>query len=526
MNICLSCGVENETEKGGSCPECGGAVVNVQERGDRLSGKVLAQKYVILEPLGQGGMGSVYRAKHRILGKIVAIKTLHLGLSSNNAAQKRFFSEAKHAASLEHPHNVKVFDFGCEDDGLAFIVMELVRGEPLSRLKFPLETNRALTIIGQMCGALAEAHKLDLVHRDLKPDNVMISEVDGKVFARVVDYGIAKLASSDTGVTQTGAVVGTPEYISPEQADGRKVDARSDIYSLGCMLYELVTGQPPFSAETPMALALAHLTKQPPSPRKLAKIPADLEKLILQCLEKKPNKRPRSVLEVRNRIEALLGQDPDAPAATESAKPTYIFGDDHLEPEHTGDTELITTFLLKRPSKWPPVWKVGLGLTLILTAVILFVADPLSLRSGSEQPAPPFDSPETIVAQTSSDQAADLTEHTFVEPIDSPLRADSEPTGLQVINMFLPSTWGQRFAAGPDSPNTEEIDPPTNAPVAIETAAFDEEEEGDDEEEEGDDEEEEGDDDDFESVDSANDDGAEETREERLRRLHEQLLND
>ena len=270
---------------------------------------MLGEKYVMLKPLGRGGMGSVYLAKHRVLDKMVAVKVVHLGLADNPRALRRFYDEARNAGRLEHPHNVKVFDFGHEEEGLTYLVMEIVRGRPLYSLGFPVASRRALRIMLQICGALEEAHSLGLVHRDLKPNNVMISKVDGRDFARVLDYGIAKSQSGSTSLTRSGAIIGTPEYLSPEQAAGEEVDRRSDIYSLGVMLYEMVTGKLPFQANSAMGQVYAHIHHTPSPPCDHAEITPEVNALILDCLAKKRDDRPQSVAELRARFQELLDTD-------------------------------------------------------------------------------------------------------------------------------------------------------------------------------------------------------------------------
>jgi serine/threonine-protein kinase len=277
MNICLNCGLETPESDGATCPTCKGPAVPLRMTGETLSGRVLGDKYVILKPIGRGGMGSVYYGRHRTLGKNVAIKVINSNIANNPAALRRFYAEAKNAGRLDHPNNVRVFDFGHEGDGVIYIVMEVVRGQPLSALPMPLSLRRVLRITSQVCGALAEAHSLGLVHRDLKPDNIIISEVDGLDFARVLDYGISKGDGTSAGITHSGVIVGTPEYLSPEQATGEKVDGRSDIYALGILIYQMVTGTLPFRAETVMGFAYAHKNETPKPPGTLAPLPVALK---------------------------------------------------------------------------------------------------------------------------------------------------------------------------------------------------------------------------------------------------------
>lgn len=309
MRVCLSCGGESELVPDADCPDCGGPSVPVREQTGSMSGRVLGGKYVILKPLGRGGMGSVYLAKHRVLDKMVAVKVQNLHLTDNPTALRRFYEEAKNAGRLEHPHNVKVFDFGHEEDGVTFLVMEIVRGHPLFSAGFPMGAKRALALVDQVAGALDEAHSLGLVHRDLKPNNIMLTKVDGKDYARVLDYGIAKSSDGATSLTRSGAIVGTPEYLSPEQATGEKVDRRSDIYSLGVVLYEMVTGELPFTATSAMGHVYAHIHHTPRPANEFAKIPESVSQLVHECLAKDAKLRPQSMAELRARIGRIIDGD-------------------------------------------------------------------------------------------------------------------------------------------------------------------------------------------------------------------------
>ena len=312
MNYCVQCGKEHASPEARQCSDCGGALVARREGVDTLVGRVLAEKYVLLEELGKGGMGSVYRAKQTTLETLVAIKLLRMAIADHPVALQRFYNEAKNSSKLKHPHNVRVFDFGHTDDGLVYIVMELVDGVPLSRIDLPLRVDRALRIMSQACGALAEAHAIGLIHRDLKPDNIMISEVDRRDFARVLDYGIAKFENSSTALTADGGIIGTPEYISPEQVSGERIDRRCDVYLLGLILYEMVTGRPPFRADNQIMAAYKHRFEEPPPPSAIADIDTNLERLILECLVKDPDQRLQSVEALRDRVEVLLNVTPAA----------------------------------------------------------------------------------------------------------------------------------------------------------------------------------------------------------------------
>ena len=218
-----------------------------------LVGEVLDDRYTVLERIGKGGMGVVYKAEQHLIKRIVALKVLRRDIAQDESAVKRFLNEARAIAGLDSHHTISLYDFGVTRDGLLYYTMELLKGRPLSRIiqdEAPLDHVRAAGLLLQACRSLEEAHEHNILHRDLKPENLFVSMKKGKERLKVLDFGIAKLvgdASMDT-VTQAGMIVGTPQYLSPEQAKGRPVAQTSDLYSLGIVLYEMLTGMPPFLA--------------------------------------------------------------------------------------------------------------------------------------------------------------------------------------------------------------------------------------------------------------------------------------
>ena len=280
--------------------------------------------YRIVKVLGEGGMGVVYLAEHTKIGRKAAIKVLLTELSGNSELTKRFFNEARSAAMIEHPSLVEIFDYGHHTNGSAFIVMEFLQGESLGarlrreRLPVPL----VLGLARQLALALAAAHAKGIVHRDLKPDNVFLvpdPEVALGVRVKLLDFGIAKLASEATEGTlrtRTGMVMGTPAYMAPEQCRGAgEVDHRADIYSLGCMMFEMACGRPPFVREGFGAILGAQMYEQPPAPRSIvATVPEELERIIVRALEKDPAKRQQSMTELAGELERA-GAKPTARAA-------------------------------------------------------------------------------------------------------------------------------------------------------------------------------------------------------------------
>ena len=261
--------------------------------------RVFSERYELNHLIARGGMAEVYRAHDRLLDRPVALKVLFPELSVDRSFVERFRREAQAAANLSHPNIVPVFDWG-EDTGTYFIVMEFIDGRPLSSIlksAGPLSAERTADIGAHVAAALGYAHKHGVVHRDVKPGNVLITD-DGQV--KVTDFGIARAVNTEESLTQTGAVMGTATYFSPEQAEGLGVDARSDIYSLGVVLFEMVTGRPPFLGDSPVAVASKHVRDNPPAPRELnPQIPPTFEAIILKSMAKNPAHRYATAEELR-----------------------------------------------------------------------------------------------------------------------------------------------------------------------------------------------------------------------------------
>ncbi len=294
---------------------------------DDLIGRVFDRKYRINELIGSGGMGSVYRATHLDMSREVALKVLDLGIADSDKQIQRFNREAKSSSRLQHPNTIRVFDFGRSDNGRLYLAMELLKGETLTELmrrerKLPI--TRVCHLIRQVCKSLAEAHDLGLVHRDLKPDNIFVTEVFGeRDFVKVLDFGIAKSTEADgqENLTQTGFICGTPRYLSPEQAMGKPVDGRSDLYALGVLMFELITGASPFNATTPIGLVMKHIKEPAPAlPHDGSAAGTSMAALIAQLLEKAPESRPAAALAVAETLGAVL-EGRQAAVLPPSAKP-------------------------------------------------------------------------------------------------------------------------------------------------------------------------------------------------------------
>lgn len=281
--------------------------------------------YVVKEKIGEGGMGAVYLAEHPLIGRKVAIKLLRPEYSDNADAVSRFFREARATASLRHPALIDVFDYGVHPSGSAYIVMELLEGESLeSRMhKGPLPIHTAVDFVRQIAVAMSVAHAAGIIHRDLKPGNVYI-EADrtrrGAETLKILDFGIAKLTHANVGTsqaTQTNMVMGTPLYMSPEQCRGAgRVDARSDIYSLGCMFYEMLCGRVPFGYSWAGELVAAHLHRIARFAAQLdPAIPPPLEAIVQKALAKDPAARQQTMDELVSELDAYVAQNPSWPVA-------------------------------------------------------------------------------------------------------------------------------------------------------------------------------------------------------------------
>src|SRR4051812_14774993 len=286
----------------------------------------IAGEYKIERKIGEGGMGSVYGARHPLIGKRAAIKVIRRELSTNREAVDRFVLEAQSVNQIGHPNIVDVFGFGQLPDGRSFFVMEWLEGESLrDRLQRPLQFPGALEILEQIAKALQAAHEAGVVHRDLKPDNAYLQQRKGeKATGKLLDFGLAKLTHRGDGGqqhdrTRTGVVMGTPLYLSPEQAKGAKIDAATDVYSLGAMAYEMLAGVVPFKADSAVEIMAMHISRTAAPLHQVAPwIPLDLDRLILAMLEKNPQRRP-AIGQIREALAACR-----AHASSVVSKPTMM----------------------------------------------------------------------------------------------------------------------------------------------------------------------------------------------------------
>lgn len=307
---------------------------------DPLVGKLFDNRYEVVEKIGAGGMGAVYKARQLAMDRMVALKVIHPDQQADDVVVKRFYREMKTTSRIAHPNTVSVYDFGKSEEGEFFLAMELLDGKPLSELldDGAIPVDKLIPIAVQIATALSAAHKEHVIHRDLKPENIMILDVYGESDqVRVLDFGIATFAaSSEEGpsarVTASGIMVGTPSYVSPEQIGGEELDARADLYSFGILLYEMVTGRLPFyDPQRPLRVLQMHMTEMPQRPSAIAtqEVPAWLDDLIMLLLAKYPDDRPDSAEDVARVLEsqggtAIVSSTTEAPAPR-SGVPTWVW---------------------------------------------------------------------------------------------------------------------------------------------------------------------------------------------------------
>jgi len=346
------------------CQECGTRLLSTKDISvsqtetlqtpfqELARGTTFAGRYEIIEALGVGGMGEVYRVEDKKVGQEIALKLIKPEIAADLKNIERFRHEMKFARMISHRNVCRMFDLG-EDKGTYFITMEYVAGEDLKsfiRRAAPLSPARALAIIRQTAEGLAEAHRLGVIHRDLKPANVMIDR-EGNV--RIMDFGIARSLTA-RGITSVGTVIGTPEYMSPEQVEGKDADHRSDLYSLGIIMFEMLTGQVPSGRDTPLSIAVKQKSESPPSPKKLnPQISENINTVILDCLEKDRDKRPRNAEDLLFRLRKIEADFAPPEKATKAEKSIAVLYLENMSPDKESDhfcagiTEDIITDLSK-----------------------------------------------------------------------------------------------------------------------------------------------------------------------------------
>ena len=313
MKFCPVCGTEYADDVK-FCPRDGQTLKSANPSGD-LVGQVIADRYHVTKKLGEGGMGAVYLAEHVKMGRKSAIKVMSASMSHDPDAVSRFNREANNASRIQHPNICAIYDFGETPDGLIYLAMEFIEGASLNDIlkkSGPMSLQRATAILEQTASALKVAHDAGIVHRDLKPDNIMIAQQGGKDVVKVVDFGIAKAVGGDESgqkVTKTGLVVGTPEYMSPEQLSGDKLDGRSDLYSLALVYYRMITGTLPFQAETSQETMIKRLTDDPMPLRQAlptGNFPGGLQPVMDRALARYAGERYADAVEFASDVKASI----------------------------------------------------------------------------------------------------------------------------------------------------------------------------------------------------------------------------
>jgi eukaryotic-like serine/threonine-protein kinase len=440
---------------------------------DPLIGSVMDGRYRIEQRIGDGGMGVVYRATHVALKKPFALKVIRADRSTDPNIVQRFLREARAASGIGHPNIVNINDFGTNEDGSAYLAMEFLDGVTLAQAMQdgPIPFARALEIFIQIAGALEAAHEQGIVHRDLKPENIMVMRA-GKQneFVKVLDFGIAKVKNAAAKITQTGLVFGTPHYMSPEQAAGQPVDHRSDIYSLGVIMYQVLAGELPFAAETLMALMTKHMFEPAPSLRDGGHtVPSSLDAIVGRCLQKKPELRHTSMRELESdlrRVQLSPVSEPRPPASlsslslsaslaasappaaftatSETLDEAALLGDDPLD----DDDDLIA--VPKRRPVW--LWAVAAG-------ILVVIALSLSVRRHEDAAAPADQGSRALAVPPAADaaQAADELPRGAAAPDTS---AVDLPRGVATP---APAVQRQRLQPTAAAPPAQSATPPKSS---------------------------------------------------------------
>ena len=376
-------------------------------------GQLFGGRYKLKKRIAIGGMGEVWHAEDEVILRDVAIKILKQEYMGDPGFLERFRTEARHAAMVNHPGIANVFDYG-EDAGWAYLVMELVPGDSLARVletKKSLPADQVLDIIAQTGRALYEAHEAGLVHRDIKPGNLLITPA-GEV--KITDFGIARVADQ-VGLTATGQVMGTVQYLSPEQATGKPATPSTDIYSLGIVAYEALVGKRPFTGDSQMEIAMAQINESPPAMG--SKIDDRVQTLVMSCLAKKPHQRPESALALAKRAETILGAQARHPAAE------ALTG---VVPQVSSETAVLSTANPKtaEQEKPPVVWPwVAVVILLGLTTVTVVMAIVFGATTPTPTPTP-----------------------TQSTPTSTPTNSSGTPTAVTTVTVLLSDVVGRNVA--------------------------------------------------------------------------------
>jgi serine/threonine protein kinase len=461
--FCTQCGAVLASSLAPTAPASGGAkspaAVSPLSASGALTGRTLDQKYYLESKLGFGGMGTVYLAGRLLIGDRVAVKVLHPDQMADPQAVERFRREAQTAARLKHPNVVTVYDFGVSREGLNYQVMELAEGESLRSLverHGMLAETAAAEIILQVCAALDEAHRQGIVHRDIKPENILVQTIPGGLQVKLLDFGVAAQRDVKAGrLTRTGAAMGTPHYMSPEQCLGEELDGRSDVYSLGIVLFEMLTGVVPFDSPTTTAIVVKHVNDPPPPPRTLnPKISRAVESVALRALEKRRDSRPQTAGEMARELIAAAGN-----ARAGSPHPTKVVALGAVTPAPMATPKLEEMIFYESNGSLALLFgKVstykGSSRRLVLAvfgALLLLVGGGLwgyMHKGGNERAAAANDSAGSDKrASTVSGQPATPDRSATVSPSTSPAAAGSLPVSNKPWGLIADQTRGVADAA-------------------------------------------------------------------------------
>ena len=375
--ICLVCH-EEFTPDQKRCPSDGTILVALSS--DPYTGRVLADRYQVESLIGTGGTSMVYRAQHNQLHRTVAIKMLKAHLVTEEESKKRFEQEARAVSCLTHPHVVTIYDVGVTRYGEPYIVMEYLEGTSVAdfiKENGPMDWQRALPIFISAAGALSHAHKKTVIHRDVKPSNIMLVPSDEEPdFVKIVDFGLAKLRSL-TGefqrVTKTGEVFGSPAYMSPEQCTGRKLDERTDLYSLGVVMYEVLVGRPPFKERSSIETIRRHIKEPPPSFAELnpdVEVPAKLQQIVFKCLAKSTDERYQTMDELKAELE-LVEDELKQPISTTASSTLMPKGSSSTKMSATDVSGTKTTGQIRQAETSRVMRFQSIGLVILILLSIL-----------------------------------------------------------------------------------------------------------------------------------------------------------
>ncbi|MCK9461278.1 MAG: protein kinase [Proteobacteria bacterium] len=451
MKACPKCGkrfLGNEE----FCPNDGQTLAELDEKKleDPLVGTTIDGRYNVEKKLGEGGMGVVYLAKHAVIGNKCALKILRGELTGEGEVSERFIQEARAAAAIGNDHIIQITDFGQLPDGAAYFVMEFLDGKALHDVigDCPkMEPKRALNIMVQCCEGLAAAHASDIVHRDLKPDNIFLVRKGGvDDFVKVLDFGIAKVQAGEGGkrLTKTGMIFGTPQYMSPEQAAGSGVDARTDIYSLGIIMYEMLCGHVPFEADTFMGVLTKHLYEEPIPPRRLVPpidMPHNLEAVLLKAIAKKPDKRYQSMDEFAEDLRAVAeGKTPEI--VYDQMRDTSTTTVPPPSPNQVVGAKTTAWGRDDRPQS-KPKWPIfaGLGAVVVLgivAAVLFFGFGGKGTEAAASSGKTPLQAPVAPVTPPEKPEPAEVAPPVVAPPVETPavvsiIKVTSVPTGAELF---------------------------------------------------------------------------------------------